>query len=139
VQLSPGMIEPWDSTLHVSRRRRISLRFDSQKSDNVDSLARGGVLKSDLCFAHRMDHPDSGTVEFCHSSTRSAKEDVRQGIGLRIVGAIIDVENDLPSGTRLNVVEVSDRKDRTQAAQVDSIGMARLDKPRQCAKAHPVR
>jgi hypothetical protein len=56
-----------------------------------------------------MDQPDRGTVEFRHSSTRSAKEDVCQGIGLRIVSSIIDVQNDLPSGTGLDVVEVSDR------------------------------
>jgi hypothetical protein len=77
-----------------------------------------------------MDQSDDGTVEFCNASTRSAEKDVCQGIALSTVRAIIDVEDDLPPGTGLDVVEVSDRKNRTQAGQFDPIGMARLDEPR---------
>jgi hypothetical protein len=132
------MIKSRDSTLHVTGRRRLALRLDRQIADNVNPFSRSRVFKSDLGPAYRMDQSDDGTIEFCHASPRSAKKDARQGIALSRVCAIIDVENDFPPGTRLDVVEISDRKNRTQARQIDTIGMAQLDEPRQSAKTHPI-
>jgi hypothetical protein len=107
------MIKSGDSTLHVTGRRRVSLRLDRQIADNVNLFSRSRVFKRDLCVAHRMDQSDDGTIEFCNASTGSAEKDVCQGVALSSVSAIIDVENDFPPSTGLNVVEISDRKNRT--------------------------
>jgi hypothetical protein len=109
------MIESWDSTLHVTGRRGVSLRLDRQIADDVNSLSRSRVFKSDLCLAHCVDQSDGGSIEFCNASTGAAEKDVCQGVALGTISAIIDVENDLPPGTGLDVVEISDRKNRTQA------------------------
>jgi hypothetical protein len=132
------MIKSRDSTLHVTGRRRLSLRLHRQIADNVNPFSRGNVFKSDLGPAHGMHQSDDGTIEFRNASARSAEKNVCQGITLSTVSAIIDVEDDFPPGTGLDVVEISDRKHRTQARQIDSIGMAQLDEPRQRTKTHPI-
>jgi hypothetical protein len=85
-----------------------------------------------------MDQSDDGTIEFRNASARSAEKNVCQGITLSTVSAIIDVEDDLPPGTGFDIVEIADRKNRTQAGQIDAIGVARLDEPRQRTKTLPI-
>jgi hypothetical protein len=132
------MIKPRDSTLHITWGRGVSRRLDRHVADNVNSFSRRNVLQCDLCPTHRMDQSDGGTIEFGNASTRAAEKDVCHGIALSAVSAIIDVENDLPPRIGHDIVEIADRKNRTQAGQIDAIGVARLNEPRQRTKALPI-
>jgi hypothetical protein len=73
----------------------------------------------------------------CDRPSGPAEEDVGQRGPLLVAGAGVDVEHDLPRGTRLHPVQVADRQHRPQAGQVDSTGVTVADGPGQGAEALP--
>ena len=64
-----------------------------------------------------------------------AEEDRRQGGQLCVVGALVDVEHDLPARRRLDPVEVAKRHHHEPIGEIESVGDAGVDMPREGAEA----
>src|SRR5690348_9687758 len=86
-----------------------------------------------------MDVADGGTVLIGHRAAGAAQEDVGQGRQLQIIGAMVDVENDLPPCRRLDVVAVAQRQHDSTIGQIDEVGSTLLYVPRDRTKADAVR
>ena len=88
--------------------------IDGQVADDADAFAGRGVLDGDPGRAHGEDLADGWSVQPCHRAARAAEEDVGDRGVLAGVGALVDVEHDLPGGARLYPVEVAQGHDGPQ-------------------------
>ena len=68
---------------------------------------------------------------YCRATVppRPAEEDVGYRGPLVVVGVLVDVEDDLPGGARLDAVEVAEGHDGVQAGQIEAVGVAVVDVP----------
>jgi|SRR6516162_5490761 hypothetical protein len=135
MEFSAGMVIPRDTASHDAWGRRLSLRLDRQVADHVDPLAGRHMLQCDLGAADGDNLADGRPIELGNSSTRSAQEDVGQGVSLSIVSTIVDIEDDLPPSARLHVIEVANREDRPKVRKVQASGVTVKDVPGKGAEA----
>src|SRR5260370_20465250 len=107
VKLGAGVVEARDAAPDVTWPGGVAFGLDRQIADDVDALAGGGVLKSYPGRPDDVDLTDRCAIQLCDRSAGPAEEDVGDRGPLVVAGASVDVEHDLPGGTRLHAVEVA--------------------------------
>src|SRR5258705_12769709 len=76
---------------------------------------------------------------YCRATVPPARPRKMSAIAAPLAGggALVDVEHDLPGGARLSPVDVAEGHYGLQAGQVEAVGVAVADVPRQGAEAFP--
>ena len=86
-----------------------------------------------------VDLPDGRPVELATVPAGAPEEDVGRASMLQRVGALVDVEHDLPRRARLYLVVVAQRQDDLEVGEVDGPGVPVVDVPGEGAVADAVR
>src|SRR5438067_3981080 len=103
------MIKPGDTAAHVTWFGGGPFRLNRQVTHNPDSLTRGRVLDRDASRANFVNCADRRAVLLGDRSAGPAEKDVGKRVPLAFIAALVDVQHDLPSGARLDAVEVPQR------------------------------
>src|SRR5689334_9859297 len=111
VELAAGVVEAVDAALDVTGLGGRAFRIDVQVTDDADAFAGRGGFDGDPGRAHGEDLTDGWAVQPCHCASCASEEDVGDRGALTGVGALVDVEHDLPRGARLYPVEVAQGHD----------------------------